>query len=91
MKYIVVEIQKNVDGSVGNLVSAYDDINAAQSKYHAVLSAAALSQLPCHAAVLLNETGYCIVHEHFIYVEPEPPIEEVQPGDGEGEEDTGVV
>ena len=44
MKYIVIEIQTQDDGMVGTLVNAYDARNEAESKYHKVLSAAAV---PC--------------------------------------------
>lgn len=57
MKYIVIELQTNATGSVSNIVTAYDDRNAAESKYHSVLSAAATSELPAHAAVLLTSEG----------------------------------
>lgn len=65
MKFIVIEIQKNAEGVVGNFVWAFDTINEAESKFHSVLASAAVSNLPCHSAVLLNETGYCIKHECF--------------------------
>lgn len=57
VKYIVIEIQTNADGTVGNLVTAHDTRNAAESAYHSVLAAAAISALPYHAAVLLTSTG----------------------------------
>lgn len=57
VKYIVVEIQTNADGTVGNLVTAVDTRNAAESAYHSVLAAAAISNLPYHAAVLLTSAG----------------------------------
>ena len=57
VKYIVIEIQTNADGTVGNLVTAHDTRNAAESAYHSVLAAAAVSSLPHHAAVLLTSTG----------------------------------
>lgn len=75
MKYLVIEIQKFDTGAMSTPAYAYDDINAAQSKYHAILSSAAVSKLPVHSAVLMNETGYCIAHEHFTHVEPEPEPE----------------
>lgn len=37
MKYIVVELQTNNDGTVGNLVDAYDNRDQAESKFHLVL------------------------------------------------------
>lgn len=57
MKFLVIELQTNADGTVGNLVWAYDDLNQAESKYHAVLAAAAISGLPCHACLLLASDG----------------------------------
>lgn len=56
-KYIVFEIQTNADGAVGNLVTAYDERPQAESAFHSVLAAAAISALPCHAAVLMTNEG----------------------------------
>ena len=60
MKYVLIELQTNLDGTVGNLVSTYDDLDHAQSAYHSVLSAAAISTLPCHAAVLVTNEGQVV-------------------------------
>lgn len=57
MTYIVIELQTNTDGTVGNLVYAYTDRYQAEQKYHLVLAAAAVSALPVHAAVLLTGDG----------------------------------
>lgn len=56
-KYVVIEIQTNQDGTVGTLVTAYDDSLHAESAYHSVLASAALSSLPRHAATLLTTEG----------------------------------
>ena len=71
MKYIVMEIQKASDGTISNVVLAYDDLNAAYNKYYTVLAAAAISSVAVHSAVLLNETGFCIKHDFFEHVEVE--------------------
>lgn len=68
MQYIVIEIQTNADDTIGNIVSAYAERNQAESAYHGVLAAAAISQLPKHAAVLLTNDGSligsrCFEHE----------------------------
>lgn len=60
--YTVIELQ---NGVVGGNVWAYDNINDAESKYHSVLSMAAISSVAVHSAVLLNETGYCVKHESY--------------------------
>ena len=65
MKYIVVEIQTSADGTVGNLVSSYDSRNAAESAYHGILAAAAVSALPMHAAVLLTSEGSLIENRYY--------------------------
>ena len=57
MKYIVIELQTNADGNVGNIVKAYDERDAAESAYHSILAAAAVSALPAHAAVMLSSDG----------------------------------
>ena len=56
-KYLVIEIQTNKDEAIGNLVFAFDTWNEAQSKYHYVLAAAAVSGLPVHAAMLVDNHG----------------------------------
>lgn len=61
-KFIVVELQTMQDGTVANIVTAYDNQNAAESAYHTILAAAAISTLPCHAAVILSEEGFPIAH-----------------------------
>lgn len=57
VKYIVIELQTNSDGSVGNIATAHDTQLDAESKFHSILAAAALSQLPVHAAVMLSSDG----------------------------------
>lgn len=59
-KYIVIELQTASDGTVANIVTAYDNQNQAESKYHSVLSAAAVSNVPAHAAVMIDSMGYYI-------------------------------
>lgn len=57
MSYIVIELQTNADGTVGNLVWSYTNQEQAESKFHAVLSAAAISTIPVHACSLLSGDG----------------------------------
>ena len=66
--YIVTEIQINKDGTTGTLNTTYTDIAQAQSKYHTVLAAAAVSSVPKHAAYLYTEDGF-IAHECFTHEE----------------------
>lgn len=78
-KYIVIELQNNADGTVSNLVYTYDSKNEAESKYHLVLSSAAVSQVRIHAAMLATTDGKLIASQHYIHIpEPEPTPEPEQ-------------
>ena len=61
--YIVLEIQTN--STVGTLVSSYENREQAESAYHTILASAALSSLPCHAAVLLTERGGILASAYY--------------------------
>ena len=72
MKYLVIEIQKTGD-NISHIVTTHDTRNEADSKYYLVLSAAAVSSVPKHAASLLAEDGHCLrseVYEHVLEEEP---------------------
>ena len=63
--YIVLETQSYDDGTVGTLVSSYEERNAAENKYHLVLAAAAISDLPRHSAFMLSDEGYLVKSESY--------------------------
>ena len=67
MKYLVIEIQTNADGTVGNLVYSYDNRNEAESKYHSVLAAAAISALPMHTCVLFQSDGILLARQSYVH------------------------
>jgi len=67
-KYLVVEIQTWDTGAIQTPTNAFDTQANAEAKYHDILSKAAVSQLPKHAAVLMTNDGYvmetkCYEHE----------------------------
>lgn len=64
-KYIVIEIQTMADGTVANVTTAYDSQNAAESAYHTILAAAAVSELPCHAAIVVSSEGFPLMHQCY--------------------------
>lgn len=72
--YIVIELQK-VNGQVANIVTAHDTLNDAESKYHAVLSAGAVSSVEIHSAVLISEEGFPMRHECYKH-DAVPAVEE---------------
>lgn len=66
MKYVVIEIQKFADGTVAiPPASTYDTFFEAASRYHTILAAAAISELPVHTAMILTDTGAQIRMDTF--------------------------
>jgi len=64
--YFVIELQTNA-GQTGNLVYSYANRADADSKYYAVLAAAATSQIEKHAAILVSEEGFPLLHQCYIH------------------------
>lgn len=91
-QYYIIEIQQYLNGEFGHIVHYAYDENAtmarlkAESKYHEVLAAAAISELPQHSATLLTSDGRAIMNQcyrHEIEATPEEPEEDdtpVEPG-----------
>ena len=72
--YIVLELQTDKNGKLGVLSNQYATIPEAESKYYTILSYAALSDIPVHAAVILDENGTYLnnaSYQHPIDVTPE--------------------
>lgn len=65
--YVVVELQKSDDNTISSLVSTHQTLQEAQSKFHQVLSYAAVSSLPLHSCILLNEDAYVIKTESYAH------------------------
>ena len=65
MKYIVIELQKNAEGQVANIVTAFDNLAEAESKYHTILADAAVSKLPVHSAIIVSEEGFPVKHQCY--------------------------
>lgn len=90
-QYYIMELQKYADGSFGDIKHiAYDEDPTkarlkAESKFYEVLSAAAISELPVHAAIMFTSDGVPVMHQRYTHVvvqeevEPETPEEEVTP------------
>ena len=85
-QYYIIEIQQYLNGEYGHIVHYAYDENAttarlkAESKYHTVLAAAAISELPSHSATLLASDGRCIMNQCYRHEVPEPePEEETEP------------
>lgn len=80
-QYYVIEIQQYANGEYGHIVHfAYDiDPNKArlkgESKYHEVLAAAAVSELPSHAATLLGSDGFPVMYQCYKHGQEEAAAE----------------
>ena len=53
--YIVMEVQNA--GTPAVLTNTYTDLPQAMAKYHTVLAAAAVSQVPYHACFIISSEG----------------------------------
>ena len=72
MKFIVFEIQTYADGSIAVLPAIVKDTrNEADSSFHGILASAALSDLPCHAAVMMTSDGNTLRSECYRHGEQE--------------------
>lgn len=58
MKYIVIELQKNAEGQVSNIVTEHSTLAEAESKYYSILASAAVSNIPVHSAIIVSEEGF---------------------------------
>ena len=83
-QFYIVEIQQYANGEFGHLVHyAYDEDPEkarlkAESKYHEVLSAAAVSNTLSHSAILFSTEGFPLMHQcykHEVTAEPETVTE----------------
>lgn len=66
MKFIVMEIQKNAEGTVSCLCTEYPDEPHADAGYFSLCATIALSKLPKHIAKLMTEDGVELRAERYI-------------------------
>ena len=64
--FVVTEIQKNGENA-SPITTLYTDKEAAYNKYHTILAAAAISEIPEHSAILVSEEGSYVLHEKFTH------------------------
>ena len=84
-QFYIVEIQQYANGGYGHIVHYAFDEDAekarlkGESKYHEVLAAAAVSELPSHAAIMFSTEGFPLLHQcytHDVEAAPEPEPED---------------
>ena len=66
--YIVIELQKNAQGEVSNLVYSFDNLAEAESKYHSILASAVVSKIPVHSAIIVSEEGFPVANKCYKHV-----------------------
>ena len=63
--FIVIELQKNAEGVVSNLVTSFGNLAEAESKYYSILASAAVSTIPVHSAIIVSEEGFPVKHQCY--------------------------
>ena len=63
--FTTIENQVREDGSRGLLYDHFDNINDALAKYYTICAAAAVSDIPYHAAHLISSEGYTVEQRVF--------------------------
>lgn len=63
--YIVIELQKNTEGAVANIVTSHNTKEEAESKFYSILSAAAVGSVPVHSAIIVSEEGFPVKHDFY--------------------------
>ena len=82
-QYYILEIQQYDSENYGHIIHFAGDadpdkaINKAYAKYYEVLSAAAVSELPMHSAVLVQANGMPVVYKSFTH-SAEPAVDSEQ-------------
>lgn len=63
--YIVIELQKNADGQVSNLVTSHETLADAESKFYTILASAAINDVPVHSAIIVSEEGFPVKYQCY--------------------------
>ena len=63
--YIVIELQKNEEGVVSNIVTSHNTLPEAESHYYSILASAAISTIPVHSAIIVSEEGFPVKHQCY--------------------------
>ena len=71
MNYIVIEMQ-TTNNVTSTLTYQFDEPALADQQYYSILSAAAVSVVDVHSALIINEVGETLKHDSFTHTqEPE--------------------
>lgn len=68
--FVVIELQKNGD-QLASIVTKYNTMNEADSKFYTVMAAAAISTVEKHACTLLTEDGLSLRNAYYEHEQEE--------------------
>lgn len=78
--YIVLEIQKNENGTVGIISTQYESREEALQKYYQICSYAVVSKVQKHSAMIVTDDAMVFKSECFNHEElPIPEVPEEEP------------
>ena len=88
MKFIVMQVWLDANGTLGTPVQNFDNEEDAWSRYHGILSQAAKSQYPMHGAIIMTQDLFKLedpkIFTHNVPPAPEPePEPEIEPEEEE--------
>ena len=63
--YIVIELQTDKTGHVSSILTEHATQQEAESKYHAVLSAAAVSEIPVHSCIIVSNEAFPVKYQCY--------------------------
>ena len=65
--YMVLEFQKQDDKTLAGLITTYETKSKAEEKYHTILSFAAVSEIPKHGAIIIDENGMIVKEDIYTH------------------------
>ncbi len=77
--FLVIELQVDTNGVVGNIVTSHATLPEAQNKFYTVCASAVVSKLPIHSVILIDHSGVMIDRQSFVHpveIEPEQEVTE---------------
>lgn len=74
--YTTIENQVRTDGTFGLLYDHFDNLPQAEAKFYTICAAAAVSEIPYHAAFLIQDNG--LINGSKVYDRRTVPSPEVE-------------
>ena len=79
--YLVIEMQTNAGSGIATILTQKATMPEAESLWHTILAAAAVSSVEVHSASVLNEAGKQVLHQAYAHSASQP-----EPAPGQQEE-----